>query len=276
MSECTESFLNHILCGFRKAQSTQHALFKLLQSWQKELDNGGLVGTILMDLSKAYDSRPHELLIAKLKWYGIDNLSLPLLLDYLTNRKQRTKIGSSFSSWCDINTGVPQGSILGRILFNIFINDLFFFITKSEVCNFTNDNTLYSCNKNLEHVFSNLKCDLRNVLDWFKINSMKANPGKFQFMVLEVKNIVHFTINVNAKIIPCSNEVKLLGITIDNELKFKKHIEDLCKKIPYDLRKGIKAFQPPVKSFRFGLNSIHFRGSILWNNLPFELKIVKL
>ena len=72
LSEYTESFLNHILCGFRKAHRTQHALFKLLQSWQKELDNGGFVGTILMDLSKAYDCIPHELLIAKLKCYGID------------------------------------------------------------------------------------------------------------------------------------------------------------------------------------------------------------
>ena len=235
MSEYSESFLNHILCGFRKACSTQHTLFKVLQLWQKEIDNGGFVGTILMDLSKAYDCIPHELLIAKLKCYGIDNGSLRLLLDYLTNRKQRTKIGSSFSSWCDINTVVPQGSILGPILFNIFIKDLLFFIAKSEVCNFAGDLTLYSCNKYLEHVFSNLKYDLRNVLDWFKINSMKANPGKFQFMVLGVKNVVHFTINVNGKIIPCSNEVKLLGITIDNELKFKKHIKDLCQKASYKL-----------------------------------------
>ena len=184
LSEYSES---HILCGFRKAHSTQNALFKLFQSWQKELDNGGFEGTILMELSKAYDCIPHELLIAKLKCYGIGNGSLRLLLDYLTNRKQRAKIGSYFSSWCDISAGVPQGSILDPRLCNIFINDLFFSITKSEVCNFADDNTLYSCNKNLEHAFSNLKYDLRNELDWFKINSVKANPGKFQFMVLGVK-----------------------------------------------------------------------------------------
>ena len=122
-----------------------------------------------MDLSKAYDYIPHELLIAKLKCYGIENRSLRLLLDYLTNRKQRTNIGSSFSPWCDINTGVPQGSILCPLLFNIFINDLFYLLTNSEVCNFADDNTLYSSNKNLKHVFSNLKYDLRNVLDWFKL-----------------------------------------------------------------------------------------------------------
>ena len=80
LPEYTESFLSHISCGFRRAHSTQHALFKLLQSWQKELDNGGFVSIILIDLSKAYDSIPHELLIAKLKFYGIGNGSLRLFL----------------------------------------------------------------------------------------------------------------------------------------------------------------------------------------------------
>ena len=155
-----------------------------------------------MDLSKAYDCKPHELLIAKLKYYGIDNGSLRLVLDYFTNWKQKAKIGSSFSPWCDINTGVPQGSILGPILFNIFINDLFFSIKKSEVCNFADDNTQYSCNKNIEHVFLNVKYDIRNMLDWFKINSMKAKPGKLQFMVLGVKNTVRFTTMLTAKLFP--------------------------------------------------------------------------
>ena len=88
-------------------------------------------------------------------------------------------MGCSYSSWYDIIRGVPQGSILGPLLFNIFINDLFFVITLSEVCNFADDNTLYSSNKELELVFRNLESDLNNVLAWFNINSLKANPGKF-------------------------------------------------------------------------------------------------
>ena len=93
-----ESFLSSILCGFRKAHNTQHALFKLLHSWQKELDEKGFVGTILTDLSNAYDCILHDLLIAKLDCYGLDEIGLSLILDYLSRRKQRTKIGSSYSS----------------------------------------------------------------------------------------------------------------------------------------------------------------------------------
>ena len=93
--EYIEHFLNQLLCGFRKAHSTQHALFRLLQKWQKELDSGGFIGTILMDLSKAYDCLPHDLLIAKLEAYGLDNGSLNLLLNYLSFRKQN--ISSAYS-----------------------------------------------------------------------------------------------------------------------------------------------------------------------------------
>ena len=144
LSHYSESFLNNMLCGFRKTHSTQHALFKLLQPWQQVLDKGGFIGTILMDLSKAYDCIPRNLLITKLECYGVDKVSLRLLLDYLTRRKPRTKIGSSFSSWCHINTGVPQGLILGPLLSNIFINDLSFSMQKSEVCNFAINNTFFS------------------------------------------------------------------------------------------------------------------------------------
>ena len=95
-----------------------------------------------MDLCKAYDCLSHDLLIAKLEAYGLDIGSLNVLLDYLSLRKHRTKVGSSYSKWSEICRGIPQGSILG-LLFNIFINDIFFFVEKSEICNFADDNTVY-------------------------------------------------------------------------------------------------------------------------------------
>ena len=115
LSEYIEKYLSMMLCGFRKAHSTQHALFKLLQSWQHERDNNGYIGTLLMDLSKAYDCLPHDLIIAKLEAYGLSRSSLNLMYNYLSGRKQRTRIGSTFSSWFDITRGVPQGSILGSL-----------------------------------------------------------------------------------------------------------------------------------------------------------------
>ena len=145
------------------------------------------MGAILMDLSKAYDCVPHELLIAKLECYGIDKVGLSFILDYTSRRKPRTKMSSSRSSWYDIIRGLPHGSILGPLFFNIFINDLFFFITLSEVCNFADENTLYSSDKELEIVFRNLETDLSNVLAWINISSLKPNPAKFQFMVLGTK-----------------------------------------------------------------------------------------
>ena len=235
LSDYVENIFNVILCGFRKAHSTQHALFKLLQSWQKELDENGMVAAVLMDPSKAYDCIPHDLLIAKLNAYGIDSVGLLLISDYLSRHKQRTKIGSSYSSWHDIVRGVPQGSLLRPLLFNIFINDLFLFIRKSGVCNLEDDNTLYSVVKNIENVISDLKTDLVGVMEWFKINSLKANPGKFQFMVLGYRDERSFNIHMNKVQIKNSNKVTLTGIIIDKNLTFKTHISELCRRASYKL-----------------------------------------
>ena len=127
-------YLSALLCSFRKAHSTQHALFKLLQAWEEELDKYGFVVKILMDLSKAYNCLTHDLLIAKLEAYGIGKARLYLIQNYLSNRKQGTKINSSYSDWYDIVRGVPQGSILDPLLFNLFIHDGFLFIEITNIC----------------------------------------------------------------------------------------------------------------------------------------------
>ena len=150
--EYIENFLNQVLCGFRKAHLTQHPLFKLLPKWQKEFESGRFIGTMLIDLSKTNDCLRHDLLIAKLEAHGLGNSSLDLLLDYFTFGKERTKVGSAYSKWSKIRRGIPQGSILGPLLFNIFINDIFMIIEQSDICNFADDNTLHSCGKSLTDI----------------------------------------------------------------------------------------------------------------------------
>ena len=224
-----ETRFSHLLCGFRKGHSTQHALLRLLHLWQRNLDQSNIIGTVLMDLSKAYDCLPHDLLIAKLAAYGLDNNSLTFIFDYLTSRKQRVKIGGVFSTWLEILLGVPQGSILGPLFFNIFINDLLSFIQETEICNFADDNSLYAFGKTITVVRSALEREIQNVLWWFETNSMVANPAKFQIMFLGTKEIIP-EFNIGSISVPISDHVKLLGITIDNKLRFKRHIEELCRK----------------------------------------------
>ena len=139
-----------------------------------------------MDLSKAYDCLPHDLIIAKFEAYGLDQKSLNLLLNYLENRQQRTSIGPSYSSWFDVSRGVPQGSTLGPLFFNVFINDIFHFVEKSKLCNFANDNTLFSCGKSLDIIIRNLKYDMKHLIKWFKLNSPKTLKSfKSWFLVIQ-------------------------------------------------------------------------------------------
>ena len=148
---------SNLLYAFPENHSPQHALMRLIEQCQRSLENKGIVGMVLIDLSKAFDCISRELLIAKLEAYGFGNDSPRLIFDYLISRKQRVRINSTYGSWIEITAGVPQGSALGPLLFSIFINDLTYFIEDSKLCNFADDNTIFASDFKLEGVISKLE-----------------------------------------------------------------------------------------------------------------------
>ena len=133
---------------------------KIIEVCKKFLDKGNKIAVILMDLSKAFDTINHSLLLAKLEAYGFSMTSLKPMKSYLYNQFQRTSVNASLSDWKEVETGVPQGLILGPLLFNIFLNDIFCFINNGNLRNYADDNTLYSIGKSLNMVKENLKINV--------------------------------------------------------------------------------------------------------------------
>ena len=159
-------------------------------------------------------------LIAKLNAYGVGAQSLRLSASYLSNRKQRIKT----------KTGVLQGSVLGPLLFNIFINDFFYIIKQSEVCNFADDNTVFSCGNSFEVVASSLEGDMPKSIYWFKKNQMVVNASKFQVMLSSLKSNENIVLDVEECSVDAANSVTLLGVTIDSTLTFNQHVLKICQK----------------------------------------------
>ena len=223
------SFLSPLLCGFREGYGTQHALLRLIETCKKTLDKGGVAGALLMDLSKAFDCLNHELLIAKLSAYGFSTSALRLIHSYLNERKQRVKMNGSFSTWRETTIGVPQGSVLGPLLFNIYLNDLFMFVNDAEICNYADDTTIYACDNNVESIIETLESDALKIAEWFPNNCMKLNEDKCHLMIFGDKSN-DISLNIGSVRIKESNEEKLLGVILDKKLCLKQQVSSICKK----------------------------------------------
>ena len=218
--------MSHEISAYRQMYSTNNVILKCIEEWKSAFDDKMVVGCVAMDLSKAFDSIPHNLLIAKLYAYGISYNSCKLVKSYLSDRMQCVKLNDNYSKWQCIQRGVPQGSLMGPILFNVYINDLLLLLQNfSSVFNYADDNTLSFCHKDIDVVKQNLKIACELSIVWFKTNFMKVNAEKFQFMVLNMPNNTDMTLKISSSEIKATDNMKLLGVNLDSSLCFDSHIE---------------------------------------------------
>ena len=232
MLDHTNKILSDHISAYRQGYSCHHVLLKLTESWRQHLDNNKIVGAVLMDLSKAFDCLPHELLIAKMSAYGFDKDTLKFFYSYLKGRKQCVSIKGKFSMFLEILAGVPQGSILGPVLFNIFINDFIDIFKKTDPYNFADDNTLSAFSDNLSSLIEKLEHDSDKAIKWFVNNHMIANPDKFKAIVIykDRRDTSGIKLNINNAEILSEKDVTFLGIDTANKLSFDKYISEICSK----------------------------------------------
>ena len=184
-------------------------------------------GPILPDLSKAFDCNLHNLLIAILTVYGFDYQSLRIVESFLSNRQQETNNNNAFSCYSEVICGAPQGSIMGSLLFSIYICDVFFDIIECDIASYADYNTPYNFDFNLENIISNLEKFTNPLLNWFRKNHIKANADKCHLLISSDESC---TAKIEDFSIRNSTDEKLIGVKFDSNFSFENQITSLCKK----------------------------------------------
>ena len=219
--------------GFRKNSSTLLPLLDLTSSVYKAIENNKYCLSIFIDLSKAFDMLNHNILLQKLSCYGIRGPPLDLICSYLSNRKQCVCYNSVFSDFKPVTTGVPQGSVLGPLLFLIYINDLPKTSSVVSFILFADDTTITFSSDNIIELESVLNRELHIISDWFKANKLTLNTKKTNFILFRSQKSKYHkpSISINGSPILQTNHTKFLGIEIDDTLSYKLHITKLENKI---------------------------------------------
>ena len=190
-------------------------------------DNTKSFRSLFTDLSKAFDCLSQDLVIAKLNAYEVSSSDLRFVHSHLKNRMQRTKINSEYSSWKEIMFGFPQGSILGPLLFDIFLCDLFLIMENIDIASCTDYNTPYTTGISIEEVIQKLEKASKTLFQWFGDNQMKANADKCYFLCSSNREV---SLTIENQIIKNSKFGKLLVIKLDSKVNFNPHIHDICQK----------------------------------------------
>lgn len=219
--------------GFRQNRSTETALLQFTSNIYKSLNDKNLVAGIFLDLSKAFDSLNHTILIDKLRNIGIRGLPLQLFSNYLTDRKQTVYCNNEYSSFGTICHGVPQGSVLGPILFLVYINDIIYASQRGKYVIFADDtNVLYSArNSNNLHALVTEEC--KSILKWIKVNKLKLNINKSKLIIFQNRSVVTNFHPVIFGDQPMERVAytNFLGVIVDEYLNWKMHIQSVCLKL---------------------------------------------
>ena len=238
--------------GFRQFHSCQTALTKLIDTWLKEMDEGNVIGVSFLDFRKAFDLVNHNILIDKLKYYNFNNSAIEWISSYLSNRHQSVHIGNARSSRRTITCGVPQGSVLGPLLFLIYINDLPLHVQHSKLSLFADDATLHKSATSMESINLHISSDVDNVNSWCRENAMIINEAKSKCMMIGTSQRLSklqsrtLNVNVNDQTLDNVDNEKLLGVHLDSHLQFNKHVDVVCRSITSKiaLLKRIKRYLP--------------------------------
>ena len=219
--------------GFRAKHSTSHALLDFLLNSSKAIENKEIIVGIFLDFKKAFDSINHEILLDKLHFYGIRGVTLDLFRNYLLDRKQFTAFSEHDSVHEKVTCGVPQGSILGPLLFLIFINDLSNISSIMNILLFADDTNLFFKHENVEWLAKTINTELCKVSNWITANKLQLNYEKTHMMVFNSgkKDISKLNILIDGHAVKTVSTTKFLGVSIDDDLKWKTHVNEILLKI---------------------------------------------
>ena len=230
----SHNILYHNQFGFRKNNSTTNALIQITEKIKESIYNCKYGCGIFIDLRKAFDTVNHEILLNKLEHYGIRDSMLDWFRSYLKDRKQYVSINEQSSELLINNCGVPQGSVLGPLLFLIYINDL---PNISKILNFylfADDTNIYYESNSLRDIERTINKELQKLYLWLNVNRLSLNIDKTNFLIFHPYNKPlkqHVTIKINKKAIMEKEYIKYLGVLVDSSLSWKYQISSLTKKI---------------------------------------------
>ena len=251
--DCTPSLITKIYyhdlkSGFRQQYSTSHVLINITENLTKALDDGNIGCGVFVDLQKAFDTVDHQILLAKLNHYGIRGVSNDWFKSYLSNRHQYVSINGYESGLAAINCGVPQGSVLGPLLFLLYINDLNQAIKSCKVHHFADDTNLLCLSNSIKKLNKQVNADLKHLVNWLNANKISLNVKKTEMIIFKSKQKKlrgELKIKLCGKRLYPTESVKNLGVTIATNLTWQHHVNDLSIKlkranaVPFKMRKYV-------------------------------------